>query len=78
MDRITIEMKLVKATSLEQFKTEQGTARMMMPYWVDLGAGGTEPGGYLFKFVNIKTDRDELEAQISYGIVWIQEKYEQS
>ena len=80
---ITISQTLIRATSLEQFKAENGHARMMMPYWIELGtslptgqAGETlEPEQYLFKFINSKTDKDELEAQITYGIIFIQEKY---
>ena len=67
---ITISQTLIRATSLDQFKTENGHARMMMPYWIEM-----EGGDYLFKFINSKTDKDELEAQITYGVVWVQDKY---
>ena len=66
-----ISQTLIRATSLEQFKTENGHARMMMPYWISLD------DGYIFKFINSQTDKDELEAQIGYGIIFIQEKYSQ-
>ena len=73
-ETITISQTLIRATSLEQFKTEQGTARMMMPYWIELGPSETlEPVQYLFKFINSQTDKDELEAQITYGVIYIQE-----
>ena len=76
-DTITISQTLIRATSLEQFKTEQGTARMMMPYWVELDTSETLAPAkeYLFKFINSKTDKAELEAQITYGVIFIQEKY---
>lgn len=75
---ITIPMRLVRATSLDQLRNEHGQARMNMPYWVELGDEGTHETRapeFLFQFVGRHTDPEALKVQINHGLVWVQEKY---
>ena len=65
----TYKMKLVRAESLDQLRTERGKARMNMPYWVEFD------GVMVFQFVGAHTDPLALETQIGHGCVWIEEKY---
>jgi hypothetical protein len=69
METKTFQLKLIKSKSLDQFKTADGKARMLQPYWVEID------GAFVMNFINSKTDKLQLETQIYHGIIWIQDKY---
>jgi hypothetical protein len=69
MEKISITEVLVRATSIDQMKTEKGRARMNQPYWLE------GEGILVFDFIGAHTNKDILEAQIGRGLVWVQEKY---
>lgn len=61
----TISLTLVRATTLDQFRTDKGKARMNQPYWIELD------DAMLFQFIGSHTDRDVLEKAIYDGVVWV-------
>lgn len=69
MEKITHTITLIRATSIDQFKAENGKARMLQPYWRE------GEGCLVFEFIGAHTNRDILEAQIGRGVVWVEEKY---
>ncbi len=69
MEKIKLEAPeyVYRATSIEQFRTANGTRRMYQPYWLKEGQG--------VHLITPDMDVDKFQLQIERGEVFIQDKY---
>ena len=69
MEKIKLEAPeyVYRATSIEQFRTANGTRRMYQPYWLKEGQG--------IYLITPDMDVDKFQNQIENGEVFIQDKY---
>lgn len=68
MEKKEITETLVKATSIECFRTSStGLRRMLQPYWV------ANNDALVFAFIGNHTELDQLQWQIGEGLVWVRE-----
>ena len=69
MEKIKLEAPeyVYRATSIEQFRTANGTRRMYQPYWLKEGQG--------VHLITPDMDVNKFQIQIENGEVFIQDKY---
>ena len=71
MDELIISHHLVKAESMDVFKSGSGRRRLEMPYYYMQPSDGSMD----FHFISNATDPHWLEVQVKAGRIWILKKH---
>lgn len=66
MEKIQVTHTLIRAESIDEFRSDTGKRILKKPYWKQL------PGGLMeFEFITAETDAKELLAMIEQGIIYV-------